>query len=84
MPCLLICFNAFNTSWDQNWGDIRLEYSRKLLGMFLRLAGHPSHQLVFMRSWQIDPSYLLGAFRDFYEESPLNITRILMSRKTSR
>ena len=30
-----------------------------------------------MRLWQIDPAYLLGAFRDFYEESPLNITRIL-------
>ncbi|KAG9318169.1 Not1-domain-containing protein [Chiua virens] len=60
---------------DQNWGDIRLEYSRKLLAMFL--AGHPNHQLVFMRLWQIDPAYLLSAFRDFYEESPLNITRIL-------
>ena len=41
------------------------------------LAGHPNHQLVFMRLWQIDPAYLLGAFRDFYDESPLNITRIL-------
>ncbi|KAF8431772.1 Not1-domain-containing protein [Boletus edulis BED1] len=60
---------------DQNWGDIRLEYSRRLLAMFL--AGHPNHQLVFMRLWQIDPAYLLGAFRDFYDESPLNITRIL-------
>jgi CCR4-NOT transcription complex subunit 1 len=41
------------------------------------LAGHPNHQLVFMRLWQIDPTYLLGAFRDFYDESLLNITRIL-------
>ena len=41
------------------------------------LAGHPNHQLVFMRLWQIDSAYLLGAFRDFYDESPLNITRIL-------
>ena len=41
------------------------------------LAGHPNHQLVFMGLWQIDPACLLGAFRDFYEESPLNITRIL-------
>lgn len=41
------------------------------------LAGHPNHQLVFMRLWQIDPAYLLGAFRDFYDESALNITRIL-------
>lgn len=41
------------------------------------LGGHPNHQLVFMRIWQIEPSYLTDAFRDFYEESPLNITRIL-------
>jgi CCR4-NOT transcription complex subunit 1 len=41
------------------------------------LAGHPNHQLVFMRIWQIEPTYLSNAFRDFYEESPLNITRIL-------
>lgn len=41
------------------------------------LAGHPNHQLVFMRIWQIEPKYLLNALRDFYEESALNITRIL-------
>jgi CCR4-NOT transcription complex subunit 1 HEAT repeat len=41
------------------------------------LAGHPNHQLVFMRIWQIEPTYLTDAFRDFYEENPLNITRIL-------
>ena len=41
------------------------------------LAGHPNHQLVFMRIWQIDPTYLTTAFRDFYEENALNITRIL-------
>jgi CCR4-NOT transcription complex subunit 1 len=41
------------------------------------LGGHPNHQLVFMRIWQIKPSYLTNAFRDFYEENPLNITRIL-------
>ena len=60
---------------DPNWNEIRLEYSRKLLAMFL--AGHPNHQLVFMRLWQIEPSYLTDAFRDFYEENNLNITRIL-------
>ncbi|EDR11008.1 uncharacterized protein LACBIDRAFT_141130, partial [Laccaria bicolor S238N-H82] len=60
---------------DSPWNDIRLEYSRKLLAMFL--AGHPNHQLVFMRIWQIEPSYLTDAFRDFYDENPLNITRIL-------
>ncbi|KDQ60584.1 hypothetical protein JAAARDRAFT_31550 [Jaapia argillacea MUCL 33604] len=57
------------------WNEIRLEYSQKLLAMFL--AGHPNHQLVFMRIWQIDPTYLTNAFRDFYKESSLNITRIL-------
>ena len=41
------------------------------------LAGHPNHQLVFMRIWQIEPAYLTNAFRDFYDESNLNITRIL-------
>ena len=41
------------------------------------LAGHPNHQLVFMRIWQFNPDYLTTAFRDFYEASPLNITRIL-------
>lgn len=41
------------------------------------LAGHPNHQLVFMRIWQIDPDYLLTAFRDHYNENPINITRIL-------
>ncbi|KIK63773.1 hypothetical protein GYMLUDRAFT_71891 [Collybiopsis luxurians FD-317 M1] len=60
---------------DAPWNEIRLEYSRKLLAMFL--AGHPNHQLVFMRIWQIEPTYLTDAFRDFYQENPLNITRIL-------
>ncbi|KAF8226250.1 Not1-domain-containing protein [Tricholoma matsutake] len=60
---------------ESPWNEIRLEYSRKLLAMFL--AGHPNHQLVFMRIWQIEPTYLTDAFRDFYEENPLNITRIL-------
>jgi CCR4-NOT transcription complex subunit 1 len=41
------------------------------------LAGHPNHQLVFMRIWQIDPQYLLTAFRDHYNDNPINITRIL-------
>ena len=41
------------------------------------LAGHPNHQLVFMRIWQIDPQYLLTAFRDHYSDNPINITRIL-------
>ncbi|KAI0807086.1 Not1-domain-containing protein [Fomes fomentarius] len=57
------------------WNEIRLEYTQRLLAMFL--AGHPNHQLVFMRIWQIEPAYLTDAFRDFYDESNLNITRIL-------
>ncbi|KAJ8507174.1 hypothetical protein ONZ45_g10423 [Pleurotus djamor] len=60
---------------SQNWNEIRREYCRKLLSMFL--AGHPNHQLVFMRMWQIEPTYLTDAFRDFYDENPLNISRIL-------
>lgn len=27
--------------------------------------------------WQIEPTYLTDAFRDFYDENPLNISRIL-------
>lgn len=57
------------------WNKLQNEYSRQLLGMFL--AGHPNHQLVFMRIWQIEPTYLTTALREFYEENPLNITRIL-------
>ncbi|KAF8636597.1 hypothetical protein AX17_003407 [Amanita inopinata Kibby_2008] len=60
---------------DPNWNEIRTEYTQKLLAMFL--AGHPNHQLVFMRIWQIEPEYLTDAFRKFYEDNPLNITRIL-------
>jgi len=60
---------------DPKWTDIRSEYASKLLAMFL--AGHPNHQLVFMRIWQIRPEYLKKAFYKFYEDNPLNITRIL-------
>lgn len=60
---------------DPDWNEIRTEYTQKLLAMFL--AGHPNHQLVFMRIWQIQPTYLTDAFRRFYEDNPPNITRIL-------
>ncbi|KAF9532432.1 Not1-domain-containing protein [Crepidotus variabilis] len=60
---------------ESNWNEIRTEYASKLLAMFL--AGHPNHQLVFMRIWQIQPEYLKNAFYKFYEDNPLNITRIL-------
>ncbi|KAH8108458.1 Not1-domain-containing protein [Phellopilus nigrolimitatus] len=57
------------------WNGLQMEYTRQLLGMFL--GGHPNHQLVFMRIWQIEPTYLTTALREFYEENPMNITRIL-------
>ncbi|KAG8755159.1 hypothetical protein FRC14_004305 [Serendipita sp. 396] len=57
------------------WNALQREYSNRLLTMFL--AGHPNHQLVFMRIWQIDQQYLLTAFRDHYNDNPINITRIL-------
>ncbi|KAF7311634.1 Not1-domain-containing protein [Mycena kentingensis (nom. inval.)] len=60
---------------DLPWNEIRRDYCSRLLHMFL--AGHPNHQLVFMRIWQFRPEYLTDAFRDFYAENPLNITRIL-------
>lgn len=60
---------------ETKWNEIRSEYAGKLLAMFL--AGHPNHQLVFMRIWQIRPDYLKNAFYKFYEDNPLNITRIL-------
>ncbi|KAG5645053.1 hypothetical protein DXG03_007232, partial [Asterophora parasitica] len=71
----LVHMGLLQVPQEPSWNEIRLEYSRKLLAMFL--AGHPNHQLVFMRIWQIEPTYLTDAFRDFYEENPLNITRIL-------
>lgn len=41
------------------------------------LNGHPNHQLVFMRIWQIEPTYLTKAFGEYYADNALNITRIL-------
>lgn len=57
------------------WGVTHQEYSKKLLSMFL--AGHPNHQLVFMRIWQINKEYLTTAFREYYADNALQITRIL-------
>jgi len=57
------------------WKTAQREYANKLLGV--SLAGHPNNRLDFMRIWQIDPDYLLTAFRDHYNENPINITRIL-------
>ncbi|KAG9104806.1 hypothetical protein FRC06_009276 [Ceratobasidium sp. 370] len=57
------------------WNQTQQEYSSKLLTMFLN--GHPNHQLVFMRIWQIEPTYLTKAFGEYYADNALNITRIL-------
>ncbi|KAG9120265.1 hypothetical protein FRC07_004317, partial [Ceratobasidium sp. 392] len=57
------------------WNQTQKEYSSKLLTMFLN--GHPNHQLVFMRIWQIEPTYLTKAFGEYYADNALNITRIL-------
>ncbi|KAG8732244.1 hypothetical protein FRC11_014912 [Ceratobasidium sp. 423] len=57
------------------WNRTQKEYSSKLLTMFLN--GHPNHQLVFMRIWQIEPTYLTKAFGEYYADNALNITRIL-------
>jgi len=73
-PCDIIVLTRCHRQQTE-WNEIRTEYLQKLLTMFL--AGHPNHQLVFMRIWQIRPAYLTNAFAAFYKESPLNITRIL-------
>ncbi|KAB5596094.1 CCR4-NOT transcription complex subunit 1 [Ceratobasidium theobromae] len=57
------------------WNRTQQEYSSKLLTMFLN--GHPNHQLVFMRIWQIEATYLTKAFGEYYADNALNITRIL-------
>jgi len=73
-PCDIIVLTCCHRQQTE-WNEIHTEYSQKLLTMFL--AGHPNHQLVFIRIWQIHPVYLTNAFAAFYKESPLNITRIL-------
>ena len=59
----------------QPWNKVHSELSAKLSSMFL--AGHPSHQLVFTRLWQIDKGYLLNSLRTFYAENTANLTRVL-------
>jgi CCR4-NOT transcription complex subunit 1 len=49
-----------NSIKDADWNEIRMEYSQKLLAMFL--SGHPNHQLIFMHLWQIESIYLTNAF----------------------
>lgn len=59
----------------QPWNSVHSSLASKLLSMFL--AGHPSHQLVFLRLNQIDQEYLLKGFRNLYEENEGNVSRIL-------
>ncbi|GAA6061543.1 hypothetical protein JCM10212_002750 [Sporobolomyces blumeae] len=62
-------------SIEKPWNALHAELTARLLSTFL--AGHPSHQLVFLRLYQIDPHFLLAALRDFYSESEMNVTRIV-------
>ena len=67
--------SGFDKPLQKPWNALQEEYLRQLLAMFL--GGHPNHQLVFMRIWQIEPTYLTTALRGFYDDNPMNITRIL-------
>jgi CCR4-NOT transcription complex subunit 1 len=39
--------------------------------------GHPSHQMIFWRLWQMDKTLIMHRFIDSYRRNPLTITRIL-------
>lgn len=54
---------------------LHTELTARLLSIFL--TGHPSHQLVFLRIYQLDRLFLTAALRDFYGESEINVSRIL-------
>lgn len=54
---------------------MRVDYCRKLLNVFL--SGHLGYQLVLSRIRDMEPQYLNNAIREFYEENPLNITKIV-------
>ncbi|MCO5577664.1 hypothetical protein L7F22_031495 [Adiantum nelumboides] len=57
------------------WNAIHSELVTKLLAMFL--GGHSSHQLVFYRIWQLNRNFLLNALRNYYQENPRNVARVL-------
>ncbi|KAH9440897.1 hypothetical protein Pst134EB_029549 [Puccinia striiformis f. sp. tritici] len=57
------------------WAMLHNDLMARLLQSFLK--GHPSHQLVFLRIWQLDPDFLMTALRDFYHENEMNVTRVL-------
>ncbi|PWY99362.1 Not1-domain-containing protein [Testicularia cyperi] len=58
----------------QPWNGLHSELASRLLAMFL--SGHPSGSLVFYRIWRTNRDHLLSAFRSFYLDSQLNLTKI--------
>ena len=60
---------------EKPWNTLHSELCAHLLKMFLR--GHPGHQLVFYRMWQLDQRFLHAALTDWYAENELNVTRVL-------
>jgi len=64
-----------NLGSQKPWNALHAELTARLLSTFL--AGHPSHQLVFLRLHQLDRQFLYAALRDFYAESEMNVTRIV-------
>ncbi|KPV72766.1 uncharacterized protein RHOBADRAFT_38864 [Rhodotorula graminis WP1] len=63
------------TQIEKPWNAVHAELTARLLSTFL--AGHPAHQLVFLRLHQVDRQFLFAALRDFYAESEMNVTRIV-------
>ncbi|PLW29355.1 hypothetical protein PCASD_17609 [Puccinia coronata f. sp. avenae] len=57
------------------WALLHNDLVNQLLQSFLK--GHPSHQLVFLRIWQLVPDFQMTALRNFYHENEMNVTRVL-------
>lgn len=70
-----MCRNLALTREQKPWNAVHNDLTARLLSVFL--TGHPSHQLVFLRIFQIDRQFLTAALRDFYSESEINVSRIL-------
>lgn len=59
----------------QPWNAIHAELASQLLTLFM--TPHNGSLLVFDRVWKMQREYLLNAFRNFYLENQLNLTRIV-------
>ncbi|KAJ1021633.1 hypothetical protein NDA16_003770 [Ustilago loliicola] len=59
----------------QPWNAVHAELASQLLTLFM--TPHNSSLLVFHRIWKTQGEYLLNAFRNFYLENQLNLTRIV-------